>query len=354
MPELFRADLDDVVGRVGVRWEQLRDAHILLTGGTGFIGMWLLETFLRAECALRLRARVTVLTRSPESFQAKAPHLGQAPSIRLYRGDVVSPEIQDASFTHIIHAAADARRSAAPGDAFLQFDTIAGGTRQILSTCLTAQTKALLYISSGAVYGRMPATDCEFHEGYSGAPATDDPQSAYGQAKRAAEFFCTVTGERTSTPVKIARCFTFLGPHLPLDGSFAAGNFMADALRQCPIRVSGDGSTVRSYLYAADLAAWLWSILLDSRAHGIYNVGSDQPVTIRDLAGAVASAVHPALRVECARLRTSTVSRYVPSIEKARRELGLDVWTPLPDALSRTLKWFRETASDRPSALELE
>ena len=139
----------------------------------------------------------------------------------------------------------------------------------------------------------------------------------------------------------IARCFAFVGPHLPLDTGFAAGNFIRDALRGGPIQVKGDGTPRRSYLYAADLAAWLWTILVEGRPGRAYNVGSDADLSIRELADEVRKVVAPQADVTVAKQPEpgKLAERYVPDITRARTDLRLGVWISLQDAIARTVAW---------------
>jgi dTDP-glucose 4,6-dehydratase len=130
---------------------------------------------------------------------------------------------------------------------------------------------------------------------------------------------------------------------MPLDVHFAVVSFIRDALQGGPLRVSGDGTPYRSYLYAADLAIWLWTVLLLGAPMRPYNVGSAAAVTIRDLARLVAQTVGPGLTVEAARppIEGMPAERYVPDVTRAEAELGLRPVVSLADGISRTVAWHR-------------
>ena len=334
-------DLDHVLAHTEGLWEELRGQSIFITGGTGFFGCWLLESFAWANEKLQLKAEAVVLSRDPAAFRAKAPHLATNPAIRFHVGDVRSFDSPPGKFSHVIHAATEAGAKMNEEDPGLMLDTIIIGTRHTLDFAVACGAKKFLLTSSGAVYGKQPAELTHIPEEYVGAPDPLDPGSAYGEGKRAAELLCALYHRQHGLETKIARCFAFVGPYLPLDAHFAIGNFISDALRGGPIEVKGDGSPYRSYLYAADLAIWLWTILLRGLACLPYNVGSEDARSIAGVADAVAGiSANVAVRI-AQRPAMLPSSRYVPKTKRAEDELGLGTWIPLEDAINRTLDYHR-------------
>lgn len=334
-------DLVYVLARTTPLWEELRGETLFITGGTGFFGLWLLESFAHANQQLNLKARAVVLTRNPGAFAAKAPHLAKRVDIKLVAGDVRDFTFPPGNFSHVIHAGTTSSTPVEPAE---MFDTIVDGTRRVLEFAATHGTRRFLFVSSGAVYGRQPSELTHVPEDFSGGPDLNDPNAAYGEGKRAAELLCVLAGRKHGFETKLARCFAFVGPHLPLDAHFAIGNFIRDAMRGGPVRVGGDGTPFRSYLYAADLAVWLWSILFKGAAGRAYNVGSAAALSIREVAETITTAMGLTTPVEVSKIAASGQSptRYVPSTELALNELGLKTEIDLVDAIERTISWHQK------------
>jgi dTDP-glucose 4,6-dehydratase len=188
------------------------------------------------------------------------------------------------------------------------------------------------------VYGKQPPQLPHVDEAFAGRP-----QTAYGQGKRAAEELAVAHGVASGAAVRIARCFAFAGPYLPMDRHFAIGNFLADRIAGRALEIKGDGTPLRSYLYAADLARWLWTILLRGAPGAAYNVGSEEAISVGDLARRIAAVESPTLpvRIGLAPVSGELPERYVPATRKARDELGLAPTLQLDDAITRTLRWAR-------------
>lgn len=330
MRPLAPVDLAEIQMGVGDAWKDLAGAHLLLTGCTGFFGPWLLESLLAANKELGLNLHAWVLTRDPEGFYRRLPHLAQHPALILMKGDVRTFSARNVPFTHLVHGAASSNAQPGPQAPETIVETIVDGTRRVLFMASQVGLKRALFISSGAVYGDQPPSLERMTEDQPWAPT----ESPYALAKRQAEALCLAS----TVPVVVARAFAFLGPHLPLNAHFAAGNFLGDTLAERPIHIHGDGRPIRSYLYGTDLAVWLWTMLLRGTPGRPYNLGSEKALTIAQLAGAVAEARGSAVIIDEG-FTSSPAPRYVPCTDRAQTELGLRQTVALPEAIRRTLAW---------------
>lgn len=346
---IIAEDIRGVLLRTQSLWPDLKRASVFLTGATGFFGIWLLETLLAANREFSLGLRILALSRDPAGFAKKAPHLAHDPAVAWITGDVRDFAFPAGPITHVIHAATESTSNLNASDPQAMFDVCVEGTRRVLALAREKRVTRMLFTSSGAVYGRQPPDLSHVPEDFTGGPDPLDRRNAYAEGKRAAEFLCGLAASDpvAPVPVSIARCFAFVGPHLPLDVHFAIGNFIRDALAGGPIRISGDGTPYRSYLYAADLAEWLITILLRGRPGRAYNVGSEEAISIRDLALRVATAALPVagdqaiVTIACKAKPGAPADRYVPGCRRATQELGLALSTSLDEAISRTIDFSR-------------
>lgn len=334
-------DLDHILTHTRELWEELRDQRLFITGGTGFFGCWLLESLVWANERLNLNATAQVLTRNVEAFRKKAPHLATNPAIQCYVGDVRSFGFPRGAFSHVIHLAPEARARVNTERPLEMLDTIVQGTRHTLDFAVACGARKFLLASSGAVYGRQPAGLSHIPEDYCGSPDQLDPTSSFGECKRMAELLCSIYKQDHGIEARIARCFAFVGPYLSLKVDFAVANFIRDGMRGGPIKVTGDGTPLRSYLYAADLAIWLWTILFRGESCRAYNVGSETAFTIAEVARIVAHCFGPRVAVQLAMVAPDRPhDRYVPSVKRARAELGLQQVLGLPESIRRTVESF--------------
>lgn len=323
-------------------WEHYRNARVLLTGGTGMVGTWLVELFLAANAQFKLNASLMVLTRNPSAFAEKHPHLAQDPALTLHLGDVRHFLEPVGTFTHILHAAT-ASSGESPIAPRTMADTILRGTQHVLDFARAHTGIRMLYVSSAAVYGRTRSSAKPIREDDVGSPQLTDPNLDYDMSKRMAEALCITDARAHALHVSIARCFALVGPHLPRDKHFAIGNFIRDALAGDNIQVNGDGTPTRSYLYLADVARYLWTVLANGQSAQAYNIGSPDACTMAELAKRVAKNVNDKARIAIAQSpnKSAPLNYQVPDTAKAAKELGLTPLVSLAQAIERTAAWYR-------------
>ncbi len=299
-----------------------------MTGGTGFFGKSLLR-----HCLDLKRNALVLLSREPRKLVEEFPSLAVDKNIELLRGDVRDFEYPEGDFDYIIHGAATSCRIIPDEE---MRSVVMGGTKHVLEFAkCNKRLSNFLFISSGAVYGNK-----------NNVPLSEDfpcePENVYGRSKLEAERLCLAAG----IPCSIARCFAFIGEYLPLDVHFAVGNFIRDCLNDKAIVIQGDGTPLRTYMYAGDLARWLWSILLRGKNGRAYNVGSDRMISIGELARTVQKVSGTQNQIRISLPPSGRPPQcYAPDIGRARRELGLEVETSLEDAIRLTLGYHQRGGS---------
>jgi dTDP-glucose 4,6-dehydratase len=345
---IAQRDLEHVLAEAEQDLVALRGSSILVTGATGFVGSWLVETAAFANAAKGLNTRLFALVPPDLNVDHNAAHIAALGGVRLVRGDIRT--LERAAFSNefssldaVIHAAISVDSATIDTNPIPTLDTAVEGTRRVLRLAEECGAQRFLFLSSGAVYGPAPAKPELIPESHLGGPDPADPRSVYAEGKRIGETMCACVTRASGMATVMARGFAFVGPHLPLDRHFAVGNFIRDALAGGPIVVSGDGTPVRSYQYAADMAIWLWALMARGEAGRAYNVGSSREITIADLARLVAGSASLDCRVEIRRspVPGADVQRYVPDVRLATSTLGVRETVSLEDAIERTIRWHQ-------------
>jgi len=327
---------------------QLRGQHILVTGGTGFMGSWLAEMVSWLNDTHGFGIDLLLLSPSASTFAERAPNLATRSDVTLIEQDARDITELPEGVAYVIHAAGTPDNRVHVTDPLRTMSTIARGTSAVMhAAAASAGLRKVLNVSSGLVYGAQPLDMLRIPESHAGGPRPDSISSIYAEAKRYAEAEAAAWRSQSKVPVVTARPFAFIGPYQGLDKPWAVNNFLRDALLGVPIRILGDAETVRSYMYPSDMAFWLLAILAEGTPGTAYNVGSPDDITLGALAGRIAESFDKPPAVVRRPLGELRTTRFVPDVTRAQSALGLRVTVGLDHAIQRTLEWHRVAGADR-------
>lgn len=317
---------------------------LLVIGGSGFFGKSILDAYKKGILKNLDINKISILSRQASDLKITHPQLLDS-SIHLIDADLMKcEELPYADL--VIHAAATA--DAARYELYPEQER-----KNILLSmqrfCELAHTycreSKILYISSGAVYGKYPHEIKNISEDFlfGSDEETAPSKYIYTNAKRECEVMVKELGS-AGFKVSIARCFAFVGKHLPRDKHFAIGNFIRDGLNKVPVVVNASSLVYRSYMHSDDLAFWLMKIASAADENApVFNVGSDEPISIQELGCKIADYFN--VESVVAPITNSLINRYVPSIEKAKTELDLTLQLNLDRAIYETIKSIKVALS---------
>lgn len=342
MVSIISQDICDIHTRLSAYHSDMSGKKYFITGGTGYIGRWILNYFLHATnyCP---GVSIHVLSRNPGVFIEKNPQFLGNGAFQFHQGDVRSFEFKLDDFDYVIHGAADASALLNAERPLELFDTIVEGTRNIIKASIGLPIRKHLFLSSGAIYGPQPVEVARVSECWQGGPDITNAVFSYAEAKRAAEMLYAAARHQFGLNYVSTRIFSILGPMVPRDRHFAAGNFIDNALRKEPVVVRGNGRAVRSYIYPSDLIVALLTLLFSGECGTAYNVGSDEAVSILDLATMISRIVgNGEVRVLDLEDGGWNPGPYVPDVSKLHDYVGYNSVVDLTTAIWRTAQAVQE------------
>lgn len=319
----------------------LKGKAILVTGGSGFIGLWLAEMVFYLNEKYQAGIKLYLLDRDLSRLE-ELYHIVHDENVILINQDVKKLSDLPADVNYVIHAASIPDSGYHATNPMDTMTSIAEGTSAILwAASRLSNLINIVHLSSSSVYESVEESTLISEE----SPLIrfdSESGNAYRNAKCYAESLCNAAKNELRCPITIVRPFTFCGPYQSLDSPWALNNFIKDGINQRKIRILGDGNTVRGYMYGSDLAAWLLSILVSSQDSQVINIGNSNGYSLKEIAGIVNKSFTSSEVMLNASLVGGVKNSYlVPDTQKAEKKFNLKISVDIETAIKRTIDWYK-------------
>ena len=339
MDKIIFSDIKFIVGKIGSIKKNFKNTKILIVGGTGFIGKWLLLTFDYLNKIEKSNITIFVLTRSKRNFIKKNPEFQKLKSINYINGDILNFNIKNKKINYIIHAGSDLKVNNKDQTRYLKELSI--GSKKIFEIKNKNLNPKILFISSGAVY-KNNNTKKKIKEKNTFLPSQFSLDDTYSLGKSLAEIYAKLYVKYSNKKIIIVRGFSFVGPYQQFERGFAVTDFIKSSLINKNIHIKNGDNIYRSYLYIADLIIWLLHILTKGEIGEIYNVGSDKSVSLKQLSKIIIKVNKSKSKViSVNKNKSKKINYYIPNINLVKNKLNLKIWTDLNHSIDKTTSWFK-------------
>jgi len=304
----------------------MQNKSLLIIGGTGFFGKSILKYFSKNDYLRKYFKKIFILSRKKINIIKKEKKKFNI--IKINSNILTIKKLPRAD--HVIYAAI-----------LKNYDQDHKAVKNYLNLAKKYHLKSkILYVSSGAIYGKQPNSIRGFKENYLQFNKKINFQSGYkkeySKIKLKNEELFKKFGEK-GTKVSIARCFSFVGEHLPKNSYYAVGNFIKSILNNKNIEIKANYKVIRSYMFEDNLVKWLLKILDNSSQDcPIYNVGSDNAISINQLSYLLSKKYNLKVNLKHKNFK-QTIDKYIPNIQKARKELNLSNNLSSLSAITKTI-----------------
>lgn len=357
---IVRKDLDYICLSLKGEFPELSGKKILVTGGAGFLGYYLVQSVLHwnQQATASDSIRVTVYDSYVRGIPGWLEQLKDTPDLKLVQHDMTQPlpsKIND--FEYVIHAASIASPTYYRRHPIETMDANVSGLRNLLEYFRRQKeagkpAEGFLFFSSSEIYGDPTPENIPTPETYPGNVSCTGPRACYDEAKRYGETLCVNFAQQYGLPVKVARPFNNYGPGLKITDRRVLPDFARDIINNKDIVLLSDGSPRRTFCYVADAVIGYYKILVKGLKGEAYNIGTEAPeISIAELAERVVALARDLFGYNGRVVRNESQDkdylidnpvRRCPDITKARTELGYSPSISIDEGLKRALLWYRD------------
>lgn len=358
LEDLLQQDLHYIRRNLTHELDRLAGKRLLITGGAGFLGYYLVQTvvhFNRAE-GRRQPIRLTVWDSFIRGVPAWLSALEGDPHVRIEHRDLIQP-LPDPmpAFDWIIHAAGIASPPYYRKHPLKTIDANVNGLRNLLDYAVARADRGepvqgFLFYSSSEIYGDPPSEWIPTPEHFRGLVSCTGPRACYDESKRFGETLCVVFAQQHGVPTRMARPFNNYGPGLKITDKRVIPDFAREILAGRDIVMHSDGRPTRTFCYAADAITGYYKALVNGERGEPYNIGIESPeISMAELASKLVAIGGELFGYRGRLVRqpspeadylVDNPSRRCPDITKARSHLAYNPTIGVDEGLRRSLIWY--------------
>lgn len=345
---VISSDIQKIAKAIKKDAKALSGKTILITGGSGFLGNYFLQTFKYLnEKVLSKPCKVISLDNYITGTEDKENALLKDKNFEFIKHDVKNPIKIDASIDFIIHAAGIASPVYYMKYPLETIDVATLGTRNMLELARKKRVESFLFFSSSEIYGDPDPNFVPTPETYPGNVSCTGPRSCYDESKRLGETLCMTYFDVYKVPVKIVRPFNIYGPGMKINDFRVIPRFLTSALKKEPLPVHAGGNHTRTFCYITDAITGFFKVLLSHKNGEAYNVGStNDEVNMMAVAQIISDLFKNKIEIKSVDYPDSypqgDPKRRCPDITKIQTISNYQPKVTLKEGLNRTLKWYKK------------
>lgn len=345
MAFLLESDIEEIWSHLDYI-EQLRDRHILLTGGRGFLGRYFTALVQKInEHVPHHPVRLTIMDNFISSGDAGRVLPEQSANIRLLDHDCIQPYPKLDTVDYVIHAAGIASPAHYKKHPLKTLEVATTGLRNSLDVAMTHSAR-ITFFSSSEIYGDPDPKFVPTDEEYRGNVSCLGPRACYDESKRLGETLVRIHAEQYGVQGTIIRPFNVYGPGMQKTDYRVLPNFGARIMAGEPVHIYGKGDQTRTFCYVTDAIDGFMRVLIRGAAGEPYNVGNPEPeISVLGLADEIGQVLGREVKYEITpypdTYPADEPNRRCPKIDKVST-LGYRPRVTLREGLGRFFKWAAE------------